>query len=109
MKTATSVLPKDLITTKLGYSYDGDLVRIATAVSTSTPASDRKLWIIGATLGPVGFTLLLIFICCYLHYKCRPRPANPALIKVYSPNYSIIIFTFSFLGYFKSTSTNISK
>ncbi len=94
VKAATDVLPRALITSILGYAYDGDLVRIDNATNTSTPANDRKLWLIGATLGPVGFTLLLIFIFCYLHYKCRPRPTNPALAKVYLPiaRLSILLF-----------------
>ena len=64
---------QEQISTLLGYDYDGEFVQSKVSGSSSTP-SDRKLWLIGAVLGPVAFVLLLIFIFCYLHYKCRPRP-----------------------------------
>jgi hypothetical protein len=83
VKTATDTLSRTLITSILGYSYDADFVRSVSIASTDNPTSDNKLWIIGAVLGPVAFTLLLIFVCCYLHYKCRPRQTNRTLNKVY--------------------------
>jgi hypothetical protein len=75
----------------LGYDYEGDLIRSTTIGNTDTPTTDKKLWIIGAVLGPVAFALLLIFVFCYLHYKCRPRPTNRSLAKVYqSINFQLI-------------------
>ncbi len=75
----------------LGYDYEGDLIRSTTIGNTDTPTTDNKLWIIGAVLGPVAFALLLIFVFCYLHYKCRPRPTNRSLAKVYqSINFQLI-------------------
>ncbi|CAF1217273.1 unnamed protein product [Rotaria sordida] len=81
VKTATDrLLPQQIIDT-LGYNYDGELIRSTTNDSGQTSPTDRKLWLIGAILGPIGFVLLLIFVFCYLHYKCRPRPKNRALTK----------------------------
>jgi hypothetical protein len=95
----------------LGYSYDGDFVRSTTIGPVSNPTSDRKLWLIGAILGPIAFTLLLICAFCYFHYKCRPRPTNRTLAKVYPliTRLSSSLWFFFCLGYFKGTSTNISK
>jgi hypothetical protein len=81
--TATNTLSPMLIRRILGYEYVGDFIRSTMLGNTSTPTTDRKLWIIGAVLGPVGFVLLLICVFCYLHYKCRPRPTNQTLAKVY--------------------------
>lgn len=52
-------------------------------VDSSTPESDRKLWIIGAVLGPVFFALLLIGLFGFLHYKCRSRGTNRSTTLVY--------------------------
>ena len=82
VKAAADTLSRAQVTGILAYDYDGDLIRSTTIVNPENPAADRKLWLIGAVLGPVAFAILLIFICCYLHYKCRPRPANRALDKV---------------------------
>ncbi|CAF3499593.1 unnamed protein product, partial [Rotaria sp. Silwood2] len=81
VKTATDVLSREQIISALGYDYDGALIRSTTIDSKQTPETDRKLWLIGAILGPIAFVLLLIFVFCYLHYKCRPRPTNRALAK----------------------------
>ncbi|CAF0976146.1 unnamed protein product [Rotaria magnacalcarata] len=81
VKTATDVLSSAQIITALGYNYEGTLIRSTVIGNTQTAGADPKLWIIGAVLGPVGFVLLLIFVFCYLHYKCRPRPANRQLTK----------------------------
>ena len=81
--TATDTLSRTQIINMLGYEYEGDLIRSTTIGNTTNPTTDRKLWIIGAVLGPVGFALLLICVFCYLHYKCRPRPINRTLSKVY--------------------------
>lgn len=82
VKEATERLTRSQITDILQYDYDGTLVRATSIPTTETPATDRKLWIIGAVLGPVAFALLLIFLFCYLHYKCRPRPTHELLTKV---------------------------
>ncbi|CAF3517864.1 unnamed protein product [Rotaria socialis] len=81
VKTAMDVLSSAQIITTLGYNYEGELIRSTAIGNTQTAVADPKLWIIGAVLGPVGFVLLLIFVFCYLHYKCRPRPANRQLNK----------------------------
>lgn len=74
VKSVTDILTRDQISTIFGYQVDNEFIRSsALTVSTTAPVPDRKLWLIGATLGPVAFVLLLVFICCYLHYKCRPR------------------------------------
>ncbi len=83
VETATATLSQTLIMNMLGYAYDGAFVRSTTIGPTNNPTSDRKLWLIGATLGPVAFALLLICAFCYLHYKCRPRPTNRTSAKVY--------------------------
>lgn len=83
LKTATDSLSRTQIVRELGFDYTGDLIRSTSIGNTQSNTPDPKLWIIGAVLGPVGFVLLLIFVFCYLHYKCRPRPANRALAKVY--------------------------
>jgi hypothetical protein len=83
VRTATDTLSRTQITNLLGYDYVGDLIQSTSIGNTSNPTTDNKLWIIGAVLGPVAFVLLLIFVFCYLHYKCRPRPTNRALAKVY--------------------------
>ena len=83
IKTATDTLSRARITSILGYGYDGDLIRSTSIASTTNSTPDQKLWIIGAVLGPVAFAVLLIFLFCYLHYKCRPRHTSRALVKVY--------------------------
>lgn len=83
VKTATNTLSQSQIQSILGYNYDGDFIRSTSIAPTTNPTTDRKLWLIGAVLGPVAFVLLLIFLFCYLHYKCRPRPTNRTLAKVY--------------------------
>jgi len=80
IRTAVDVLPSNIVSS-IFYNYEGDLVRSTTTDSTDDQPTDRKLWIIGAVLGPVGFFLLLICAFCYLHYKCLPRPTNRALAK----------------------------
>ncbi|CAF4968486.1 unnamed protein product, partial [Rotaria sp. Silwood1] len=86
VKIATDALSREQIINTLGYDIDGALIRSTTIDSRQTQETDRKLWLIGATLGPVAFVLLLIFVFCYLHYKCRPRPTNRPLAK---PVYSV--------------------
>jgi hypothetical protein len=83
VKTAISTLSRSQIEGILGYDYDGDLIQSTSFDTTTNPTPDRKLWLIGAVLGPIAFVLLLIFLFCYLHYKCRPRPTNRTLAKVY--------------------------
>lgn len=114
MNAAVTTLSQPLIESMLGgYNYDGDFAR-STIVTSTNPTSDRKLWLIGAVLGPVGFALLLICVFCYLHYKCRPRPTNRASAKVYPSIvrlYSLLFF-FLCVGYSNCTSeisTRISK
>lgn len=81
VRTASGSLTRERISQILGFQYEGDFARITTTATTAaTP--DRKLWLIGATLGPVAFVLLLIFVCCFLHYKCRPRATSRPLTKV---------------------------
>ncbi|CAF0954896.1 unnamed protein product [Adineta ricciae] len=80
VKSATDRLSRAQITNLLGYDYENEFIR-STTIATTNPVSDQKLWIIGAVLGPVAFTILLIFIFCYLHYKCRPRHTNQLLAK----------------------------
>ncbi|CAF3600171.1 unnamed protein product [Adineta steineri] len=81
VKAATDTLSRTQISNILGFDYDGDLIKSTSIDNPTNPTSDKKLWIIGAVLGPVAFTLLLIFIFCYLHYKCRPRQTNRPLGK----------------------------
>ncbi|CAF1080753.1 unnamed protein product [Adineta steineri] len=79
VKAATDKVPTDQKVALLGFTVDGDLVQsssITTEPAVSTP--DSKLWIIGAVLGPIAFVLLLIGICCFLYFKCRPRGNNPS-------------------------------
>ncbi|CAF1078621.1 unnamed protein product [Adineta steineri] len=79
VKEATDKVPTDQKVALLGYTVDGDLVQsssITTEPAVSAP--DSKLWIIGAVLGPIAFVLLLIGICCFLYFKCRPRGNNPS-------------------------------
>lgn len=83
VKLAVDSLNRQLISDLFGYQFDGDFIR-STSISTTspTPAVDRKLWLIGATIGPVAFIIFLIFVFCYLHYKCRPRPRPPDMKRV---------------------------
>ena len=83
VRTATDSLSKEQINSLFGFSHDGEFVRSTTIGNTETSTNDRKLWLIGAILGPIAFVLLLIFVICYLHYKCRPRPKNRASTRVY--------------------------
>ena len=84
VRIATNTLSRTQIATILGYSYDGDFIKSTSIITnTPTPTADRKLWLIGAVLGPIAFVLLLICTFCYLHYKCRPRTSNRPLAKVY--------------------------
>ncbi|CAF1098635.1 unnamed protein product, partial [Didymodactylos carnosus] len=39
----------------------------------TTAPIDRKLWLIGAIIGPVAFVVILILALYYLHTKCRTR------------------------------------
>ncbi|CAF0808010.1 unnamed protein product [Adineta ricciae] len=80
VKSATDKLSRAQITSLLGYDYENEFIR-STTIATTNPVPDQKLWIIGAVLGPVAFTILLIFVFCYLHYKCRPRHTNQLLAK----------------------------
>jgi hypothetical protein len=82
VQAATKSLSERQISTLLGYDYVGNFAQTTSTGTTISPTTDRKLWLIGAILGPIAFVVLLIFVCCYLHYKCRPRP-NPAVTKVY--------------------------
>ena len=84
VRTATNSLSNERITEVLGYNYEGEFVRSTTIGNTGTSTNDRKLWLIGAILGPIAFVLLFIFVICYLHYKCRPRPKNRPSARVYS-------------------------
>jgi hypothetical protein len=85
VQTAVATVPLALQNAFLGYQINGNLIQSLSLTTTVTPATpDRKLWIIGAVLGPVAFVLLLIGLCCFLHYKCRPRPDNEGFAQVYS-------------------------
>ena len=75
-------LSREQISEVFGYDYDGEFVQSTSIGNTTSATPDRKLWLIGAVLGPVAFVLLLIFVFCFLHYKCRPRP-NQGIVKVY--------------------------
>lgn len=81
VRTAVDILTDNQIRETLGYNFEGDIVRSTSTDSTDGTPTDRKLWIIGAVLGPVAFFLLLVCSFCYLHYKCRPRPTNRTLAK----------------------------
>lgn len=77
VQTAIETLSQAVVTNLFGFNADGSFVRSdASTVNTATAATDQKLWLIGATIGPVAFILFLSFVCCFLHYKCRPRPQN---------------------------------
>ena len=102
VRTATDLLAPILIQNMLGYPYEGDLARSNDVGTTERPAEDRKLWIIGAVLGPVAFALLLICIFCYLHYKCRPRPTDRSFAKVKFTDHFSFAHCLS-LGYFQCT------
>ncbi|UJR27728.1 hypothetical protein I4U23_009005 [Adineta vaga] len=74
VRVATARVPSEQIPFLLGYDIDGDFVRDTGDGSSTSPSStDRKLWIIGAVLGPIVFALLLIGLGCCLYLKCRPR------------------------------------
>jgi hypothetical protein len=97
VRTATDTLSPAQISFILGYQYNGDFIRSTSIGPVTNPTSDRKLWLIGAILGPIAFVLLLIFAFCYLHYKCRPRSTNRTLTKVsqiilFSKFYYVFIF-----------------
>lgn len=85
VRSATDVLTRDQITTIFGFQFDGAFIQsTALSASTTPPVVDQKLWLIGATLGPVAFVLLLIFFFCYLHYKCRPRQTSDKRVSFVS-------------------------
>jgi hypothetical protein len=85
VQTAVSTVPVDRISAILGFEINGDFIQSPSITRTpSSPQSDRKLWIIGAVLGPIAFVLLLIGLCCFIHYKCRPRSNNGGFAQVYS-------------------------
>jgi len=90
IQAATNAVPTDQKVALLGYTVDGNFVQspsITTSVTTPATTSGSKLWIIGAVLGSIAFVLLLIGLCCFLHYKCRPRPNNGRITQVHSSNY----------------------
>ena len=77
VQIVTDRLPTEVKTTLLGFPFSGSLAQPVVTSRATTPATtDRKLWLIGAVLGPIAFVLLLIGLCCYLHFKCRPRTSN---------------------------------
>ncbi|CAF0860533.1 unnamed protein product [Didymodactylos carnosus] len=84
---AISSLPVSLMQAQLTISIPGinliaaERVQLVVAENTTTSTTstapvDKKLWLIGAVLGPIAFVLLLILVFLYLHYKCRPRVKN---------------------------------
>lgn len=84
IKTAADAVPQNQQLILLGFTVDGDIVQSASIPTSSTaPATDQKLWIIGAVLGPVAFVLLLICLCCFLHYKFRTRGNYRSSAQVY--------------------------
>jgi hypothetical protein len=85
IQAAANAVPADQKVALLGYTVDGNFVQSPSITSVTTPptTSDSKLWIIGAVLGPIAFVLLLIGLCCYLRYKCRPRPNNGRITQVH--------------------------
>jgi hypothetical protein len=84
---ATNAVPSSQQSALLGYTVSGNFAQSSSVTTVSTtPSTDRKLWIIGAVLGPVAFVLLLIGLFCFLHYKCRPRSNNLSTAHVYLYN-----------------------
>ncbi len=50
---------------------------------------DKKLWIIGAVLGPLIFLILLFWIICFFYYKCvTPKKNNNFDSKIKSKRLS---------------------
>ena len=84
VQTAANAVPADQRFSLLGFETVGDIVQSSSlSPNTSTSEPDRKLWIIGAVLGPVFFVLLLIGLFAFLHYKFRPRRNIPSSATVY--------------------------
>ena len=82
---AVNALPATRRNILLGYEAVGSFAQSPSlSTGTPTPEADRKLWIIGAVLGPVFFALLLIGLLVFLHYKCRPRGENRSFAQVYT-------------------------
>lgn len=83
--SAVNALPATRRNILLGYEAVGNFAQSPSlSTVTTTPEPDRKLWIIGAVLGPVFFALLLIGLLVFLHYKCRPRADNRSFAQVYN-------------------------
>lgn len=82
---AVNALPATQRNALLGFEAVGTFAQ-SPSLTTATPTleSDRKLWIIGAVLGPVFFVLLLIGLLVFLHYKCRPRADHRSFAQVYA-------------------------
>lgn len=93
--TAVNAVPSAQKLTLFGFETVGDLAQnpdVSPTVTTPT-TTDPKLWIIGAVLGPVAFVLLLIFLACFLHYKCRPRRGGPSYAQVHSSTHYFLLFS----------------
>jgi hypothetical protein len=85
---AVNTVPSSQENILFGFTVSGTSFAQSPAVPTVTLAtsSDRKLWIIGAVLGPVAFVLLLVGLALFLHFKCRPRIDNTSTAQVYTYN-----------------------
>lgn len=60
---------------------------------------DKRLWIIGAVLGPIALIIIIFWLIAFIYYKCiNPKRSKlQRMIGSSTPVYDVIINLFSFL------------